>query len=65
MSEVRIFQTTFLVGTSHMSSKSEGVANKNFKNKLKKFEIESSDDFSGPQILKKIPTDGSRPLERW
>jgi hypothetical protein len=38
-----------------MSSKSEGV--------VRKFEIELSDDFSNPNILKKIPTDGSKPLE--
>jgi hypothetical protein len=28
-----------------------------------KFEIELSDDFSGPEIWKKISTDVSRPLE--
>jgi hypothetical protein len=63
VNKVQIFQTNFLVGTSHMSSKSEGVYKENFKNKSMKFEIELSDDFSGPEIWKKISTDVSRPLE--
>jgi len=38
------------------------VYQRKFKNKSMKFEIELSDDSSDPEILEKIPTDGSRPL---
>jgi hypothetical protein len=46
-----------------MPSKSECAVKKIYKNKLKKFEIELSDDFSGPEISKKNSTDGFRLFE--